>query len=123
MDFCDVSGKSKGEDCSNGTGSADGQGGGGAGSQCINSTGCLNAVGGAGGVGLQGEGASGSGHLSYGATHAAMPGSGGEYKQYGGGGQGVEDDSTGYSATGGHGAVRIIWGAGRQFPSTNTADI
>lgn len=28
----------------------------------------------------------------------------------------------GYSMGGGHGAVRIIWGAGRAFPSTNTAN-
>jgi hypothetical protein len=25
--------------------------------------------------------------------------------------------------TGGNGAVRIIWGSGRAFPSTNTADV
>jgi hypothetical protein len=27
------------------------------------------------------------------------------------------------NSTGGGGAVRIIWGAGRAFPSTNTGDI
>ena len=35
---------------------------------------------------------------------------------YGGGGSGA-------GAVGGSGAVRIIWGAGRSFPSTNTADL
>ena len=34
---------------------------------------------------------------------------------YGGGGSGA-------GITGGSGAVRIIWGAGRAFPSTNVGD-
>jgi hypothetical protein len=40
---------------------------------------------------------------------------------YGGGGGG-DDNAAGEAGRGGHGAVRIIWGAGRAFPSTNTAD-
>jgi hypothetical protein len=39
---------------------------------------------------------------------------------YGGGGGGGD---SGVGADGGVGAVRIIWGTGRQFPSTNTADV
>ena len=35
---------------------------------------------------------------------------------YGGGGSGS-------GAEGGNGAVRIIWGASRGFPSTNTGDV
>ena len=39
---------------------------------------------------------------------------------YGGGGGGGTDNKGG---NGGGGAVRIIWGSGRSFPSTNTADV
>ena len=50
----------------------------------------------------------------------AAPGSGG-------GGGGSQFSSPPYhaynGADGGHGAVRIIWGAGREFPNTNTGDI
>jgi hypothetical protein len=46
---------------------------------------------------------------------------------YGGGGAGVGGDglySQGQaSAAGGGGAVRIIWGDNRAFPSTNTGDL
>jgi hypothetical protein len=38
---------------------------------------------------------------------------------FGGGGGSGNLDKTG---PGGRGAVRIIWGAGRAFPSTNTGD-
>ena len=90
--------------------------------------------GGGGGVGIYGEGTAGSGgaggsppaisaagggsggsdgafSYSYGATGSA----GGNYG--GGGGCGY---STGGDGAGG--AVRIIWGSGRAFPSTNTGD-
>ena len=44
----------------------------------------------------------------------------------GGGGGGSQFSAPPYhwynGADGGHGAVRIIWGTGRLFPSTNTAD-
>jgi hypothetical protein len=39
---------------------------------------------------------------------------------YGGGGGGA---TLGASRAGGGGAVRIIWGNGRAFPSTNTGNV
>ena len=99
-----------------------GAGGGGAGA---------NWEGGAGGgVGLQGAGANGQGAStyydsgSYQYGHCGKGGSGGLPQTWeafpslgpgsgGGGGNGI---------AGQHGAVRIIWGTGREFPSTNTAD-
>jgi hypothetical protein len=80
--------------------------------------------GGGGGVGILGEGASGSGggFVSNSSGYRGQGGSGGEGGSqiatggaYGGGG-GNE------SGSGGQGAVRIIWGGNRSFPSTNTAD-
>ena len=71
-----------------------------------------------GGVGLQGEGSSGLGCGNYSGVQCfgnGTPGSGGTGKEYGGGGAGA-------GGVGGSGAVRIIWGAGRSFPSTLTAD-
>jgi hypothetical protein len=50
-------------------------------------------------------------------------GNGGGYG--GGGGGGLGGSGTGQSVTAGNGAggaVRIIWGPGRSFPATNTAD-
>jgi hypothetical protein len=41
--------------------------------------------------------------------------SGGDY----GGGGGGADNSSNEHGSGGQGAVRIIWGEGRAFPSTN----
>ena len=74
-----------------------------------------------GGVGLLGEGASG--------TSGGQGGSGGasgiEYgvgALYGGGGSGY-DNNINVGRAGGGGAVRIIWGAGRAFPSTNTGNL
>ena len=63
-----------------------------------------------GGVGPYGEGSSGS----YNENSSGGVGSGGSGKEYGGGGV--------QSGSGGGSCVRIIWGAGRAFPSTNTAD-
>jgi len=99
-----------------------GAGGGGAGSSWEGGAG--------GGVGLQGEGANGAGAStyydsgSYQYGHCGKGGSGGLPQTWeafpslgpgsgGGGGNGI---------AGQHGAVRIIWGSGRAFPSTNTAD-
>jgi hypothetical protein len=44
---------------------------------------------------------------------------------YGGGGGGATNglNGLGPGGTGGSGAVRIIWGTGRAFPATNTADV
>ena len=94
-----------------------GSGGGGGGAVGGNGTG---AGFGGGGVGLLGQGANG--------------GQGGAAARYGGGGSGggnggsgpggVYGGGAGYGGgNGGGGAVRIIWGSGRAFPSTNTADV
>lgn len=84
-----------------------GAGGGGAGS-----SGAM--FGGGGGVGLLGQGNSGttSGAGGSGGTSGTTGSAGGVY---GGGG--------GYNTSGGVGAVRIIWGANRAFPSTNTGNL
>ena len=79
-----------------------GSGGGGAGG------GDGSGYGDGGGVGIFGEGASGAAGENMG-----NPGSGGTGKVYGGGGQ--------YWEPGGDGAVRIMWGSGRAFPSTNAS--
>ena len=59
------------------------------------------------------------------AIRAACGGGGGGGSDYGGGG-GRGTTVSSYqtnSGAGGKGAVRIIWGNGRSFPSTNTADV
>lgn len=63
-----------------------------------------------GGVGLFGQGANGAA--------GGGAGSGGSGVLYGGGGGGGYT-SAGVTRIGGGGAVRIIWGQGRAFPSTN----
>ena len=51
-------------------------------------------------------------------------GGGAGYWAGGGGGGGQSNDSKSTPGChGGVGAVRIIWGAGRSFPSTNTGDV
>ena len=107
---------------------------------------------GGGGVGVMGEGASGTNcggdcnNTNYGATMEGGGGGsggadgtdgtvptfsggysggvfGGPGGDYGGGGGGVSPGyGTGLSGLGAPGAVRLIWGEGRAFPSTNTAD-
>lgn len=81
-----------------------------------------------GGVGIYGEGSSGTG------GNLGQPGNGGSAGSAGitfagitiggtaggGGGGGATGIDPGF---GGHGAVRIIWGANRAFPSTNTGDV
>jgi hypothetical protein len=42
---------------------------------------------------------------------------------YGGGGGAVEDDTTLNGRAGGAGAVRIIWGVNRYYPSTGTGNV
>lgn len=61
-----------------------------------------------GGVGLYGQGNSGAGSVSLGGA-----GSGGVGSRYGGGGGG--------KSIGGDGAVRIVWGLYRQYPSSNVS--
>lgn len=103
-----------------GTGGGAGGGGGGGGSTS------LSRGGGGGGVGLLGEGTSGSGGATGGIS--GSPGTGGSTGTdgsasaagvYGGGGAGA-DSSGATPGAGGGGAVRIIWGPDRAFPSTNT---
>lgn len=82
---------------------------------------------GGGGVGVFGEGPSGNGGTD--ASPGGGGGSGGGVGgitggSYGGGGGGAENNGSGVPGTpGGGGAVRIIWGNNRSFPSTNTNDI
>lgn len=103
-------------------------GGGGGGGGGRSGTSGLGGAG--GGVGLLGTGANGAGGTASaggnggsggtaGATNAASPSGGGVY----GGGGGGRTDQAGAGGVGGQGAVRIIWGAGRAYPSTNTADV
>jgi hypothetical protein len=83
---------------------------------------------GGGGVGILGSGASGAnsssvtegggggsgGTTGFGGVASTRSGAGGGY----GGGGGVEDQATKFApVTGGVGAVRIIWGVGRSYPS------
>lgn len=111
-----------------------GSGGGGGGGGSLNSTSNYKPTVGGGGVGLYGQGSSGGrGTNRTGSTLSALAaaqgyaGSGGTFTDpnstnqtilYGGGGAGNEDDGDNGAANGGSGAVRILWGFGRQFPST-----
>ncbi len=95
-------------------GSFAGDGGGGGGSAGSNNRNAAMGGGGAGGY----SGNGGTGGNSNGSGTAGLAGNGG-----GGGGGG--GSGTGQSVTAGNGAggaVRIIWGPGRSFPATNTAD-
>lgn len=114
-----------------------GSGGGGGGSGSTRFAG-----GGGGGVGIYGEGASGFGGFGQyqGGYNRGQGGSGGLPTSniaqaqaamsiggfYGAGGGGISYGLFGLSGGsqgGGQGAVRIIWGAGRSYPSTNTANV
>jgi hypothetical protein len=91
--------------------------------------------GGGGGVGLLGEGTSGSGGAGSsttsgtgglggsGGANGSSGGSGGQGGVYGGGGAGHDNSNSTSSGPGASGAVRIIWGPNRAFPSTNTGDL
>jgi hypothetical protein len=116
-----------------GAGSGGGGGGGQGGYYAANSTfQTWQCGGGGGGVGILGQGANGAanGGGGSGGTNGGPP-SGGTAGLYGGGGAygtssvristGVRSNSPG--AAGGGGAVRIIWGTGRAFPSTNTGNL
>lgn len=112
------------------TASQNGNGGGGGGGGSSDGGG-----GGGGGVGLLGQGTSGTGG-GYNSPSYSNGGSGGANGtatgpqtsgvgfnggDYGGGGGGVDSSTPG--GTGGVGAVRIIWGSGRSFPTTQTGDL
>ena len=71
-----------------------------------------------GGVGILGQGSNGS--VSGAVAGSGGAGSGGSGSLYGGGGFGSQ---SGNSGVGGSGAVRIIWGTGRAFPSTDTGNV
>jgi hypothetical protein len=83
-----------------------------------------------GGVGILGQGLSGIGAIAGGDTGPGGAGSGGSIGSavtgvgglYGGGGSGGDITLTAGYGSGGDGAVRIIWGPGRAYPATNTAD-
>ena len=109
----------------NGVASTGGGGGGGGGR-----SGTTGLGGAGGGVGILGAGANGTAGTASagggggsggtaGATNTATPSGGGLY----GGGGGGRTDQAGAGGAGGQGAIRIIWGAGRAYPSTNTADV
>ena len=74
-----------------------------------------------GGVGILGSGTSGLGGEYLGNPYGSgTAGSDGLGVEYGGGSSGATSPGLGSSGHGGHGAIRIIWGAGRTYPSTNT---
>jgi hypothetical protein len=60
---------------------------------------------------LLGQGSSGAA-----SSVEGNPGSGGSANLHGGG-------ANGYTSDPGRGGVRIIWGSGRAFPSTNTGNL
>ena len=116
-----------------GSGSAgsyqNGSGGGGAGGSGGGNNGSNGAAPSGGGVGIFGEGTSGgsssaggSGGTS-GSANATSGGSSNTGGTYGGGGGGQSNDSRNTpGCQGKNGVVRILWGSGRSFPSTNVGD-
>jgi len=116
-----------------------GAGGSGGSGSLVSSAGITFYGGGGGGVGILGQGANGVAGLVSGlsaggggggsgggtgdtGSSSETPGNGGLYGGAGGGGY---NDVTAEETTnlGARGAVRIIWGAGRAFPSTNTGNV
>lgn len=116
-----------------GAGGQNGSGGGGGGGGYHSGTGNGDRRAGGGGVGLLGEGASGQTSTGGGSPFppGGTGGSGGTNGTSGGGGATGGNGGNrggggggGYSnGNGGDGGVRIIWGAGRSFPSTNTGNV
>lgn len=86
----------------------------------------VSASGGGGGVGIFGQGSNGTG--SYGNNAGGGGGSGGTNGMQGASGAvygGLYGGASGYQDTateGAGGAVRLIWGSGRAFPTTRTGD-
>jgi hypothetical protein len=93
---------------------------------------------GGGGVGIFGAGANGIAYTSLpfplagggggsggsdGESWVYGTGKGGNGGNYGGGGAGAQSNLQSDVGIGGSGAVRIIWGPGRAFPSTQTMDL
>ncbi len=81
---------------------------------------------GGGGVGLKGRDTNGlrgtPNNPGGGGSGGSSGGKAGVGGTYGGGAGGPEDDTDLSGSDGGAGGVRIIWGSGRSYPSTNTAD-
>lgn len=103
---------------------SNGAGGGGGGGGATNSG---QGYGG-GGVGLLGEGTSGTGGAlnTVGTSTGGSGGANGTRPAggaYGAGGGACDDDTSSAGGAGGQGAVRILWGPGRSYPSTNTGDV
>ena len=99
-----------------------GQGGGGGGGSNGYNGGSPGHGGEGGGTGILGEGASGTGGVGGVQSNGqdGSPGSGGVAKMFGGGGHGSYQSNP---SNGAQGAVRLIWGRNRAYPSTNTGDI
>lgn len=111
---------------------ADGTGGSGAGGDAIGGTSSKNAEANGGGVGLYGEGTSGIGTANKAGSANLSPATGDgrmtaaatlQAGTFGGGGGSIDDDVSSVGHNGGDGGIRIIWGEGRSYPSTNTADV
>ena len=104
----------------NNTGGAGSGGGGGGGGASSNGT-----SGGGGGVGIYGQGSDGTAGVNGTGGGGGSGGNDGRYS-VGSGGQPTDPGQFGGGAdrqgNGGGGAVRIIWGSGRAYPSTNTAN-
>lgn len=98
----------------NGSGGGGGGGGGGAAPTAFTDS----AGGDGGGVGLLGTGSNGTGGTSANPGNAGSAGSSGSGRTYGGGAKGGAFPGPAQT-----GACRIIWGTGRAYPSTNTADV
>lgn len=106
-----------GNNSANGSAGGTSAGGGGGGG---NTDGAIGGQG--GGVGLLGAGSNGVGGTQNNPTgNPGAAGSGGSGTLYGGG-CGGNDIIAGSPQTPGPGGIRIIWGNGRAFPSTRTAD-
>lgn len=98
---------------------SNGNGGGGGGGSMSTS---LNVKGDGGGVGILGQGGNGAGGIGGAADPSGSAGSGGLGRTYGGGGGGARGPAT-QANPGGGGAVRIIWGRNRTFPSINAGNM
>lgn len=114
-----AAGGNGGGNSANGSSSTGGGGGGGAGSNAVGGAG-----GGGGGTGLLGAGSNGVGGLTAANGNCGTGGSGGlpstSTATHAGGAYGGGRGAGGTVA--GAGACRIIWGAGRAYPSTGTGD-
>lgn len=102
-----------------GSSGSGGGGGGGGGAQSWHEVALAGGAG--GGVGILGQGSSGSGGSTVTPTvnpaTDGQPGSGGSSRNYGGGGNWTADYPSYGLWMAGPGAVRIIWGPGRSYPS------